>query len=88
MKYPDIKKGIRWCLIVGGVIGAAWFALACWLSTLPAVTDVSLSLALRPWWKNWSTALFFFLVTGLPVGILAAFRPDVRRHKKIDDHDA
>ena len=88
MKYPDIKKGIRWGLIVGGVIGAAWFALACWLSTLPAVTDVSLSLTMRPWWKNWSTALFFFLVTGVPVGILAAFRPDVRGHKKIDDHEA
>jgi len=46
-----------------------------------------LSLALRPWWKNWSTALFFFLVTGVPVGILAAFRFDVKGHKNTGDHD-
>src|SRR5579863_2025757 len=82
MKYPDIKKGIRWCIIVGGVVGGSYFAFCCWASTFPAVTDVSLSLAVRPWWRNWEPALFLFLATGVPVGILAAFRPDLRDHKK------
>ncbi|MBI2924476.1 MAG: hypothetical protein HYY24_02095 [Verrucomicrobia bacterium] len=78
MKYPNIKKGIRWCCIGGGVVGSLWFGLACWLSTIPPASAVSLSLALRPWWSNWSSALFFALVIGLPVAILAAFRPDLR----------
>lgn len=82
VKYPDIKKGVRWCCIVGGVVGSVSFGLACWLSTIPPVSDVSLSLALRPWWSNWSSALFLALVTGLPVGILAAFRPDLKDTKQ------
>jgi hypothetical protein len=84
MNYPNIKKGLRWCCIVGGGVGSLWFGLTCWLSTIPPVTEVSLSLALRPWWKwsNWSTALFLALITGLPVGILAAFRPNFRDTKQ------
>jgi hypothetical protein len=84
MNYPNIKKGIRWCFIVGGVVGSLWFGLTCWLSTIPPASDVSLSLSLRPWWKwsNWSSALLFALLTGLPVGILAAFRPDLKERKK------
>jgi hypothetical protein len=78
VKYPDIKKGIQWCGIVGGVVGLFWFGFACWLSTTPPATEVSLSLSLCPWWSNWSSALFFALVTGLPVGALAAFRPELR----------
>jgi hypothetical protein len=77
MKHPNIMKGVRWCGIVGGVVGLLWFGVAWWLSTLPPATEASLSLALRPWWSNWSSALFFALVTGLPVGVLAAFRPDL-----------
>ena len=76
MKYPNIKKGVRWCCLVGGVVGSLWFGLCYWFSTIPPASEVSLSLALRPWWGNWSSALFFALVTGLPVGIIAAFRPD------------
>jgi hypothetical protein len=75
MKYPNIKKGILWCFIVGGIIGGGYFGFCWWVSTLPPVSKVSLSLALRPWWKNWSMALFLFIVTGVPVGILAAFQP-------------
>ena len=88
MKYPDIKKGIRWCFIVGGFAVASWMGWCYWASTIPAVSEVSVSLALQPWWKLWKVALFLFLVTGMPIGILAAFRPDVRGHKKTDDHDA
>ena len=77
MKYPNMEKGVRWCCIVGGTVGSLWFGLCCWLSTVPPASEVSLSLALRPWWNNWESALFFALLTGLPVGILAAVRPDL-----------
>jgi hypothetical protein len=78
MTYPNVRKGIWWSCIVGSVVGLSWFGLCCWLSTIPPATEVSLSLALRPWWSNWSSALFLALLTGLPVGILVAFRPDFR----------
>ena len=73
--------------MVGGVIGAAWFGLCWWLSTIPPVTEVSISLSLRPWWSNWSSGLFFALVTGLPAGILAAFRPDLSDGKRKIEND-
>ena len=82
MTCPNIRKGVRWCCIVGGVAGPLWFGWCCWLSTMPPASDVSLSLALRPWWSNWTSALFLALITGLPVGILAAIRPDLRAPKK------
>jgi hypothetical protein len=82
MKHPNIKKDVRWCCMVGGTVGLVWFGFSCWLSTIPPVSEVSISLALRPWWSNWRPGLFFALLTGLPVGILAAFRPDLRDTKR------
>jgi hypothetical protein len=81
MKYPNIKKGIRWCCIVGGGVGLLWFGFACWLSTFPSEISPRFMLkpmwaAFQPWWSNWKSALILALLTGLPVGILAAFRPD------------
>src|SRR6266536_2903162 len=77
-----LQKGCSMFCIVGATVGSLWFGLCCWLSTVPPASDVSLSLALRPWWSNWRSALFFPLLTGLPVGFLASVRPDFRDSKQ------
>jgi len=82
MKYPDIKKGIRWGCVFGGVAGVVWLGLCYWLSTLSSAAEVSISLAFQPWWKDWNISVILFFAVGLPIGVLMATRPDVRSHKK------
>ncbi len=66
-----------------GVIGAVLvFGMCLWASTLPAVTQVSLTWSFRPWYRssNWLAALIAFAFVGVVAGALAALRPD--RSKK------
>jgi amino acid transporter len=78
--YPNLKKGVVFGLVGGFVAAMLVFGLCFWMSTLPAVTPASLSLAFRPWWResNWLAALVACLSTGLVFAILAALRPDLR----------
>jgi hypothetical protein len=73
----------RKSLVVGGIVGAVtaslWFGLCCWISTLEAATDVSLSLAFRPWWDNWRSSAVVFAVAGTSAAIIAALRPETTR---------
>lgn len=77
MDYPNIKKGVFYCLLVGGVVGGLCLGFCYWVSTFPDVTPGSLAKAVRPWWSNWNLALCLALFFGLPIGILAAFRPEM-----------
>ena len=82
MDYPNIIKGIRWCLVVGGVIGLAGIALFYWLSKQPQTTDVSW--ASVSWWELCKIGAFLFAITGIPAGLLAAFRPRFRARNTLD----
>jgi len=79
----DARRGAR-AAIIGGLIGfAGYFALCVVTSRLPAVTDVSLSLACRPWWRwsNWISSLVVGAAAAIVFGLLAAFRPRRKRAK-------
>ena len=85
--YPDFKHGVAVGIISGFIAGVLWFLLCCWVASLPAVTDVSLSLAFRPWWSNWKSALVVFAVVFVLMGLIATLRPKTRhpakRRKKV-----
>jgi hypothetical protein len=85
MKYPDIGKGARWGTSVGGVFGFACLAMFYWLSKQPQTSDVSF--APMRWWEVSKLALFVFVITSLPIGILIAFRPSFRARKRLDTND-
>ena len=76
--YPNLKKGLAVGLIAGFMAAALVFGLCFWVSTWPAVTEVSLTWSFRPWWRssNWLAALAAFIFVTLVFGVLAAFRPD------------
>jgi ABC-type antimicrobial peptide transport system permease subunit len=78
--YPNLKKGVVVGLVAGFVAAGLVFGLCVWASTWPAVTDVSLTWSFRPWWResNWLFTLAAFFVVGVLLGLLAAFRPDLR----------
>jgi hypothetical protein len=79
--YPNLKKGLVVGLIAGLVAAVLIFALCVWASTWPAASEVSLTWSFRPWWRvsNWMAALITFVAIGLVFGVLAAFRPDMKR---------
>src|SRR5216684_3742895 len=79
--YPNFKKAVFVGLVAGFVATVLAYSLCVWLSSWPAVTDVSLTWSFRPWWRtsNWLFTLASFFVAGLLFGMLAAFRPDERR---------
>jgi hypothetical protein len=81
MNFPNYKKGFLWGTSCGFVCAALWFAACYFFSKLPAVTDVSVSLALQPWWKLWKAGLVIFIVVATVVGVLAAFRPNLQKKK-------
>jgi len=62
--FPNWRRGLRNGLIAGGIIFILSFAYTIFFSTLPAISPVSLSIALRPWWKiqNW----MFSFILALP----------------------
>ena len=61
---------------VGAVGATMWMALCYWISSLPVVSPVSLSLAFTPWWRHWQIAVGFFAacwLTGCVLELRAAF---------------
>lgn len=69
-KLPSWKRGLIHGFIAGGIVFILVFGFIIHTSTIPAISDVSLSLAYRPWWKfsNWIQSFFcsvpFFIVFG------------------------
>ncbi len=71
MKTPPPHRkriGWRWSLGVASVLGLGAAGVWMWwlrvVSQLPAISPVSLSVSLRPWWRcsNWVSALVVFAV--------------------------
>jgi Na+/alanine symporter len=79
MNFPNYKKGLRWGLSCGFVFALLWFAACYFFSKLPAASDVSISLALQPSWKQWLAGVLIFIVAALVIGILAALRPNLSK---------
>jgi hypothetical protein len=79
--YPNWKKGIKVALIAGSIAALLDFAFSYWISRQPAITDVSLTWSFRPWWRlsNWMFAFGTFVVVGTIFGLLAAFRPNLKK---------
>ena len=84
MDFPNYKKGISWGLAFGFTFTISWFAACYLLSKSPAASEVSISLALQPWWKFWGVGIVIFAVVTLVVGILTAVRPNLSKSKKLD----
>ena len=70
--YRILPRGAILFGVIVGTIAAAWVFGGCYfLSRMPAVTDISASLAFRPWWRprNFVFSLVaFFVVGGLAIG--------------------
>jgi len=79
--YPNLRKGIRWCCLAGGLFAFLWLGLCGWLATTEPETGYCLRYG-DSWWTlaNWlalsKSAVTIFLYTGIPSGIMAAFRPE------------
>jgi hypothetical protein len=87
MNFPNYIKGLRWGLTCGLVCTALWFAACYFFSKLPAASDVSISLALQPWWKDWKIGVVIFIGVVLVVGILAALRPNLsKQNSQLSKH--
>jgi hypothetical protein len=66
-----------------------WFLSCCFVASQPAVTDVSLSLAFRPWWSNWKSALVVFFVVFVLVAMLKTLQMKLLpRDSVYDENDA
>ena len=66
-----LQRPIFGSLSIGVMLAAGWFLLCAWVESLPVISDVSLSLAFRPWWRHWPFAVAIFL---MPLLSFAAFR--------------
>jgi len=66
-----LQRPIVVSLSIGAMLAASWFLMCAWLGSLPVISDVSLSLAFRPWWRHWPFAIAIFL---MPLLSFAAFR--------------
>ncbi len=71
----SLRLGVIWFCATPVFCTIGWLALCWWVSTLPAVADVSLSLALQPWWKGWEVGLYVGFLLGLIIGVFAVFHP-------------
>lgn len=87
-RYRILRPAILFGVIVG-TIAAVWvFGGCCFLSRLPAVTDISASLAFRPWWRprNFAFSLVAFVVVGgLAIGCDALCLYALRAIKRRSD---
>lgn len=59
MSLEQWKTGIKVGLALGTIAGACTFILCYLAACLPAISEVSLSMSFRPWWRlsNWMTSL-------------------------------
>ena len=48
---------LTFSVLVALLFAVKWFACSLWVSQLPAVTPVSLSLAFRPFWRIWPVVI-------------------------------
>ena len=86
-QWPNWRKGRKWGIRLGALAAFAWMGWLGFVSTLPAITPVSISNAVSPWWRlnNWILTLvvsgFVFAITTISV----ATRP---RKKSNDNHKA
>jgi len=75
MSGISLRLGLFWFFGATVFCTIGWLALCWWVSTLPAVTDVSLSLAFRPWWRHLEGGLFVGFLMGIVTGVFATFHP-------------
>ena len=80
LKYPNIRKGVQWGCVTGAIFASLWLAL-CYRNETSA-REMKSCFSVGPWWVVAEFALGIFVVTGAPVGIVAAFRPVLRRRKR------
>lgn len=73
-----LKKGIIWATASGLILGGVWFGWLCFISSLPVISPVSLSIGFKPWWQNWRSATVVSMGTGFVVGFLQALRSLIR----------
>ena len=68
-------------LAAGSLLSAGWMAGLWLVSMLPAATEVSLTLAVSPWWRagNWVSAGLVFTAIGGVTAALTACRPTTGR---------
>jgi hypothetical protein len=69
---PAARGGLVLGSIVGVLVSATWFVGAYIVSSLPAVTEVSLSIGFKPGWQNWRSASAVFIIVGL-VGLVVGW---------------
>lgn len=76
---PPLKRGLVWGTALGLIAGGLWFGWLCFVSGLPVISPVSLSIGFKPWWQNWRSAAVLFLFAGAVMGTLqmvcSRFRP-------------
>jgi hypothetical protein len=79
--WPNWRKGALFGMTAGLTLASAWMGWMVFVSTLPVVSPVSISVAFSPWWRasNWVSAGFVFVVVGGITMILVAFRPTMRK---------
>ncbi len=63
MQQPQ-KRTIGLAFLIGLLLAASWFGACYWLSRLPVISVVSLSLAFRPWWRHWQIAALLLFLPG------------------------
>ncbi len=81
--YPNLKKGLVVGLTAGLIAATLVFGLSVLTSTLRYAPDVSLTWSVRTWWResNWVFPALAFVSVGVVFGVLAAFRPDMKRKR-------
>jgi len=73
--YPNWKRGVKQGLIASTVIFIITFAFSIFISRLPAISPVSLSMSFRPWWRlsNWVFSFIFGFTAFLFFGAGGAY---------------
>jgi hypothetical protein len=66
-----LKRAVSTGAIGGFVAAVLVFGVCVWTSSLEAVTEVSLSLSFRPWWRasNWVAAAVAFTIVAVILGL-------------------